>query len=443
MNAKARKLKALLLVFVLFIHSAACAQTIDDKKAIEDPAEFANILIINKRFGQATEFTRWVLSDPALPAEKREILRYLLGLALAGLEDYKAAAEVFRGILDKDPTITQVRVALGRVLFLDGNDNAAKRQFDLVLADRAAAELMHEQARQHLAAIRARNGWRFATNFGFTENSNINAAPDEGAAVFIAGIPFSSNTKKERGWGAAFGFSANYRRQVAKQTQLEGGFSYSGGAFPGALDASTGVQFFVGPRFLYPNGSADFAVLASHNWSHGHPVSRGYGLRGNIERIIGSGWRTSMAMQYLLQENISTPDADAQVYYLQGRIDAGLSRVMNGNVNLSATKNDAKSARYSYTSIGGGIGLRRDFAWGITAGASFSVSRTSFDGITPLVGYRQKDVTKTMVLTLLKRDWRLFGFAPELSGISQRKKSNIAISSYDNYITQINFTKNF
>lgn len=425
---------------------AQTAQQIQNQQdgGIEDPVEFANLLIVNQQFSQAVEFVRWVLADEDVPAAMRENLNYLLGLAYAGAGDHAAAAAVLREILDRRPADSHVRLVLGRVLFLGGNDSAAERQFDLVLADANINAATRQQALQHLAAIRDRNGWQFSSYFNVNENDNAQNAPEgDNRIVYIGGFPFQTNAEVEKTIGANLGFSGVHRRRVAANWQWENGVSYSGGVNAGAWDASTDVQASSGLRYLTGGGSVGAAAFASHRWEHGHPTSNGVGVRADASRVFGSRARASAAAQ-VLRSNSQINDAqDATVFYAQTRVNLGLSATTNGYWQLHATRNRARAGREAFVTAGSKIGARRDFGGGWTAGLDFSIARTLYDAPLSFIGYRHRFTHKTATLSLLKRDWRLWGFAPELTLVFNQRQSNIPIYSYDNRVVQLHFTRNF
>ena len=430
------------IIAVVFIAATATAQ--NRVVEIKDPVEYANILIVDKKFTQAEEFLRAILAREDAPPQQRRLMLYLLGLSLGGQERYEKAAEVFRGILDVTPAMARVRLALGRVLFLDGNDAAAKRQFDLVLSDTAGEASLHMAARRHLAAIRARNGWHFSGNFRFTQNNNINNAPDNTAVVHIGGLPFSSPSSKKSEVGVAFGFSGTHQRQLGRDKQWVSRFSYGGGAFPGALDSSTALQFAAGPGFLFDDGRFAALAVGGQNFSRGNPSSNFYGLNMSADRLLNRRWRANFSGQYVRQNSEGNDDADANVYYTQGGINGGFAGVASGGLLLYATKNNAKSARLSYFSSGGKVSLRRDFRWSsVTGGVSYTRARLRYTSASPLLGVREKNKTTALRLSLLKRDWRIFGAAPELSVVFNKQKSNVATSNFDNRIFEINITRNF
>lgn len=416
-----------------------------EKIKINDPTEYANFLIVNRQFAQAERFIRDVLSKSLLSPSQREFLRYQLGLALGGQEKYATATDVFRAVLDDKPTVSRVRLALGRVLFLDGSDAAARRQFDLVLSDATAPEL-HASARRHLAAIRARNGWRFAARFRFTQNNNINNAPENNTVDIGGGLSFSdaSAPVKKSGVGAAFGFSAGNRRQWRQGRRWLTNLAVGGAAFPGRLDASTALHLSTGPGFLFRDGALDVLGVAGRQFTDGNASSHYYGLNIGARRLFNQRWRGVFSGQYVRQNSVANDNADANVYYAQIGVDGGFVGVADGYARLSFTNSNAKNARYAYFSVARDIGLRRDFVWNrLTGGVSYSSSRLRFDGITPLLGVPEKRRTSVLRLSLLKRDWRLFGVAPEWSIIFNKQKSNVGLYSHDNRIIEMNLTKNF
>ena len=406
--------------------------------------DIANQLIIHQRFAEAEAFLLQQLTAPDLPPQVRDLLNYLLALALSGQQEYAAAVDILRELLDANPRMSQVRASLGRILFLQGHDAAAERQFDLVLADEKADERLLNIARQHLEAIRSRNGWGFSGTFSITENNNVNNAPDSSdSVVYIAGIPVSTNTRRERGVNFSWSGSANHRRRLSNAMQWETGFAVNGGAAAGALDQSTGAQVYTGPRFLFSKSALGVSGFTSYNWSYGHPTSNNYGLRAGYQMLLASDWRANFNVQYVRQNDIHNDDADADIYYGRAGVSFGITPATSGSAEINATRGKTPHPLYSYVSVGTALNLQHDFTYGFTLGGGISLSRLRRDGESPLFRLRQYFETTSISTFLIKRDWQIFGFAPKLSLTHTDTESNLSTSSHDNVITTIDFTRNF
>ncbi len=131
--------KTIFLFSCLLLLSPIAASE-SEQREVQDPRALANFLIIKGKFTEAEKLIRWVLMQKTVPEQQKEELQYFLGLALSGQKKHALAIEIFRSILDRHPQETKVRLILGRLLYLVGNDAAAKRQIDLVLADFNFAE---------------------------------------------------------------------------------------------------------------------------------------------------------------------------------------------------------------------------------------------------------------------------------------------------------------
>ena len=410
----------------------------------KNPLEAANLLIIEGQFEDAEKFILWILKDPQAPEALRENLYYFLGLSLSGQKKYKQAIEVFRSILDQHPQATKVRLILGRLLFLEGNDDAAKRHLDLVLADQKVPAQLHNTALEHLAAIEKRNGWNFSGYFNLKRDSNSTKAPSgSNRVVYLVGLPFTDRREKRDSIGGDINVSAVHQRQISTDRQWSNNFSLSQSVLPGALDAATSFYYSSGIRQFYENNSIGLTGLTSHHWSNGHLSSNTYGVQLDGQYIINRRLRTSAVIQHTKNNSVANDGQDANGYYAEGRVDLGITPVMNGNFKFYGQRNVAEDSGNNYNSTGWELGLRRDLPWGITSGMALSRSRILYQEDHSFIGEPLEYTDQSLKFTLLKRDWRFWGITPELALTLFKRRSNYSHFSYENNSYNLNLTKNF
>ena len=464
----------LLLLLCVALNANAFAQWAEgaapeDAVPFDDAVQAANALIVDLDFPAAEDYLRAQMRRSGLSEEERSVLHYLLSLALVGQEKYEEAEKILRALLVENPAATNVRLSLGRVLFRRGNDAAAERQLDLVLADETAPDYVHQQAHLHLAQIRARNGWVPDFSFKLTRTSNVNNAPPSDAVIYVnilgGRLPFTPSEQEEYAWVGSWSASAAYRQQMSARTQVEGRIALYGNIAAGDWDSSTGVQLSIGPRFLFPRAILGISAVAGQHFAP-DPTSRSVGLSGFAQYALPRGWRPYASAQYLQQNHLHDDELSGASKYLQTGVRFGLDQVTNGNIAFTYTRNSANGRRNSYKTWRFNTDFQRDFPGGWTFGTGLSYSRSEFDaGISSLIPTPERFSQTEFNISVLKRDFAVdfagFGwgysrqfppgvifqlappFVPKLVLSRVNKSSNIDLKDFSTDSVALEFTANF
>lgn len=435
-----------LVAFVLLLLPAGAFAANGDQ-ALKDSIEFANTAIANEEFTEAEISIRQGLANSTLTDSTRSTLRYLLGLSLSGQQRYDEAVDVFRLMLDNQPHSSKVRLALGRALFLNENDVAAKRQLDLVLADGDATPDEKQTALRYLGDIEKRDGWQFFGSVDLIFDTNSTRAPDANNRTYYVGpYEVANNNKKTSSVEMVVDVSAIHKHNIAPNQQWINQFALGQQIRSGEGDAATHLYYSNGFRqFFGTNGvdSLGMSALGYHRFRSGQSDTTSYGGRLDGQFVIGQRLRTSGIAQYSINRDHHKEERNSRLTYVHGRIDFGLTPVTNGYLQIHRQKERYNNEVYNYTNLGAEIGLRKDFEAGITGGVSFSWSELRYKQEVNNAFEKRRDTTRPLKITLLKRDWRILGVTPELEVTYFTRKSNFSQYSYDAIIYNINLTKNF
>lgn len=90
-----------------------------------------------------------------------------------------------------------------------------------------------------------------------------------------------------------------------------------------------------------------------------------------------------------------------------------------------------------------GLGYGRELPWGLTAYAYAEGGYAAYDGPLDIFGQTRSDVRLRGQISLLKRNWSAFGFAPKLGYNFSQTRSNIGFFSYTRHQTDLSFTRVF
>ena len=133
---------------------------------------------------------------------------------------FDAAAQVFRRILDERPDLLRVRLELARALYLAGKDEAARSQFETVLAADLPAPVA-ENVRTFLDRLRARRAQRLDVSLGYVADSDaIGRARQDTATINGLSYRLSDDAKRPSGSGVDIRARGRYRFPITERTQL-------------------------------------------------------------------------------------------------------------------------------------------------------------------------------------------------------------------------------
>ena len=363
----------------------------------------------------------------------------------------------YRHVLDRRPGLAGARLELARTLFergrcleepddllahLLGDDcDAAAHHFRRALAGDLPATVAAAVSR-YLAIVRARKRVSGQFRMAVAPDSNVNAGT-EARTFRLRRQPLEFEIDEEAratsGVGVVVSASGEYLHpldlrpfeETATRLRLGGGLwrrEYGGSRF----DDMT-ASLHAGPEVLFPRGRAALLAVADRRWYAGEPSSRGLGLRlegglrlaerlwlgagaGGIERRHRNG-PASDGPRLDLDLDLAWAATPAVTLGLRG----GWHRTRAERPSLRART--AKIGAFAGADLPPVLG-----AAGFVAGLSHDVLFTDYDepGYTLIDPDARRDRLSVSRLTLSNDKLELFGFAPALSLVHERRSSNIA-----------------
>ena len=431
-----------------FTPSASPAHTVSpDSTAVQQfspipSLPLAKALIAKQRWDNALAVLA-VLRGRA-GVEQTEVL-FLSALAEIGRQRYSSAAEFLRTILDSRPKLLRVRLELARALFLDGDDSASRHHFEYVLAAKPPPAVA-ANVRVFLDQIRARRGWRLWSNFGIAPDSNFNTAPS-GETICIGSLcgfvlSEDARSKSGTGWFAAVG--GEWRKNLGDNHQFVFDSAIHHRDYPDRIADDQTVRISPGLRFLRDRGVVKWSLIKDRRWLNGNPYSRGSGTAVSNEHRPFPRLRLEESAEITRRRHDRGGESrDGDTTSVALRATFAISRVSAMRAHLEATEVRAETPLNSSFSPSLFLQYRRDFPAAINASIGTRWSRSLYDGINRLGGVRRRDSYRALTLTLLKRNWRLFGFAPELSVTWSENNSNLDINTYRRTHGGLSFTREF
>jgi len=371
---------------------------------------------------------------------ERQFLQALLDASDGRLDD---AISGLRSILDQDPTLLRVRLELARALFADGEDEAADYHFQLAAADRPGVHVM-QAISQYRQAIRHRRAWRFEFETALAPDTNINGATDADH-IRLLGLPFKLDEASQRrsGLGVAVNASGSYRFRRDSAMPIYAAvwghsLRYRDQSFN---DESAGIE--LGPEWKIRWGRLRATGRGALRWLGGNPYETRAGTRLSLETMLPPGW---MLLNAVAVEQVVYPD-QKHLDGFEASLTSGLSQALGPQTIASAwislSRKSAGHGGYAFTQGALGMGLSHELALGLRAGAAVGYVRSIYDDALPVFGIRRKDRTWTFEASLMKRDWNVAGFAPQVRVSYGDTQSSVALNESQRWRAELGITRVF
>ncbi|WP_151705217.1 surface lipoprotein assembly modifier [Nitrincola alkalilacustris] len=422
----------LLLIAVVSTTSTATARA----DSLQAALAHADILFRASEHEAVIEFLQPYrqMAEPPL-----EVL-FILGMSYMQQERHVLAADEFRLMLARDPSLLRPRLELALALQRNGDLQAARYHYEQVLA----AELPVGAQRniyQQLSQIREREP-TLRLNLELTSDTNPTQSTSSDV-IYIGGLPFIRNDQNqaETVWGVAG--SADLHLPLPSNpdwfARLYGSFQ----DYPGrALDAQY-VQASAGRRAQF--GAYNLSAEAgAHITYYEHRRQRqGVLVRGTLftrpsRSLALSGDLEIRSYHY------------PELGYLDGHQSTATARVIRiatptqrWDLSFSLSHYDASSKPSSYLQPGINLRYLHEWTGGWITGVRVQGRFSEHEAPDPFFRQTRRDVEGRLELDLLNRriDWQ--GFSPQMLFGYTRRESNLTLYSYDRFYARIGLTSEF
>lgn len=378
------------------------------------------------------------------------IRRFYQGMVARGQGRNAEAVAVFREVLANNPEFIRVRLELAHTLYVINEDEGARHNFDLVLGGASANPGLESVVRNYINAIEGRRRWDFTAFLTIAPSTNFNQGATE-RTVSVNGLPFqlADRNVKQSGVGVVGGFQAGYRHPITDQLDLV----VSGGAqakrYKDDDYNDTLVNVSIGPKFRFSRGFVGVYATFDHRWmadteyalSYGGLVSAGYSLSaadlmfadvGCSARRFNDNWNaTNLTYQ------------DGHLCFASARFDHHFDSQTYMRVLGSLGQEETGRKHLDNTSKAIGLGIYREFPWGLSVYTQGLFTDTSFDGFYPGLMEKRHDERYDLSVNLTKRDFTIFGLAPMLQYTYTINDSSIPLHEYGAHAGALTLTKRF
>ncbi|MEP2103199.1 MAG: surface lipoprotein assembly modifier [Parasphingorhabdus sp.] len=368
----------------------------------------AEALIHAKQYDRALPLVEALGQVPDLKMQQQ----FLAGYIAVETGDLKKAIKTFRSILDENPGQTRVRLELARTYLMSGKEASADYHFRLAQNDDNLPDEISRTIRNTRSILRDQRVWRFSFDFGFAPDTNINGATNAetidvnfGAIFPVLGdaqgeLELDEDARQKSGIGQIAGFSGGVRLKASNKLAFlfdadSKIINYQGKA----ADDIVG-QIAVGPELRIARyASVSVQAVGQQRWFGGKLATREYGARVGFQAALSQGQRVGIELDgrrtdSKLSDSFSGWQLGANTTY-----EHLIGKSLIASASLFARRDLLNSDAFSSINYGVNLGIGGELPFGLNAGISGSISRSTFDEAIELYS------------TEKRKDWRSFGRA--------------------------------
>ena len=359
-----------------------------------------------------------------------------------------AAIAALHTLLVSRPDLVRARLELARAFFYKGADGLARDHFERVLAG-DVPDAVRANVQRFLSQIRARKRWTAYLGASLAPDTNIGAASDE-EIIYILGLPFRRDNADElttSGVGVTVWTGAEYQHPLGNRLRLRAGVDASRREYAGGRFDETNLSVQAGPRWLVDRRT-ETSVLGSvrRRWAGGEIDHDAAGVRLEAHRrltpLVSTNARVSWERRgYEGRDSLDGPVVDVT---LGGTWT--ISPVVRANAAIGYGRERPESETQRNDSRRLRAGLSVILPRGFTVGGSAQIRWTDFEGdwsFYTLSDASREDRTRTLSLSLFKRDFTLYGFSPQVVVTHEVRDSNAQIHDYKRTRGEVRLVRQF
>ena len=323
-----------------------------------------------------------------------------------------------------------MRLELARAFFYKEEDSLARRHFERVLAG-DVPDAVKANVQRFLSQIRDRRRWTAYLGASLVPDTNIGGSSEEETIyleVFGVELPFTRDAEDlpTSGVGVSVWTGGGYEHPLTNRLRLRAGVDlavkdHAGGRFD---DANLAIH--AGPRWLV-DARTELSVLAnaSRRWAGGSVEHNAAGARIEARRRLTDRVWARVHASWLDRDYRGSTSQDGPVVDLLLSGTWRIRPTVSFNSAIGYSEQRAHAARFENQSRRVRAGLNTALPRGFSMGASAQVRWTDYPDY-QFFGRRfpREDRTRTLSVSLHKRDLTLYGFSPQLVVTHERRDSN-------------------
>jgi outer membrane protein len=372
---------------------------------------------------------------------------FIEGLILKARGNLTGAAKNYRKALADDPSLTLVRAELAQTLFMLEEDDSAKHHLNLLMAE-APNEYEAQGIRSFIDTIDARRPFTFNAYVSVAPSTNVNNGSSKKtiyAPLWGVDMDIDDSSREQSGIGFSTGLSAGYSHRLGNDFSavLGGGINasiYTDSDF-NMYNASQSAEL----RYLLTNGFLGTGVVASENMKNDEIGLSyySYGPRVSLQKALSPQDRINLSSVYEWRNYPDTSTSDGTALMLDGSWNHAFDSSLTTSLSTGYDRIKTELDFTSYETYSGGVGLYKELPEGITVNLNGEFRLSEFDAMHPIAGVVRKDERYTGSITLTKRDFNIWGYAPAIEYTYVYNDSNISLYQFDSHAVDFRLSKDF
>ena len=349
-------------------------------------------------------------------------------------------------MLIEEPRLLRVRLELARAFFLKGEDDLARRHFEIVLAA-DPPEAVVANVGQFLAQMQARERWSFNLGAALAPDSNIGGTSAE-RTIYIFDLPFTRDVQEltTSGIGVSVWGGAEYHYPLTQSVRLRAGGQFARREYEQSRFDQLFIGTHLGPRWLI-DPSTELSVLSSarQRWVGTAPDDRELGLRLEAghrvsQRVTVSGQASLHERRYRTRTSLDGPILDTAL-----RASWVVTPIVRLEFSGGYGQERPETLRFRNRSRWLGTGVSVILPYGFTVGTGAEVRWADYEGnwFPHTSGEPREDRTVSLRASIHNRGFTLFGFSPELVVVNEERETNAQLYDFRRTRGELRFVQQF
>ncbi len=440
--------RAVLCALVLFgtVPAQAATPNAQQLAAYEQISETERIKLLMglAKSAEADQVTYLLKKYPLQGPYAANRTLYLEGMVLKTKGKYTAAAKNFRTALADDPKLTLVRSELAETLVILQQDDSALHHLRLLAAD-APDQTTASGLRSFIDQVDARTPYKFSSYISFAPSTNLNSGSKH-TTVYSPALNMNFDVEQPKsGMGFASGFNAAYSQRLGDDFMVVGSVGTDVRLYRDDTFNSYGFSQSLELRRLISNGYIALALdtsqlLDNQNYK---PSYLSYGPRLSVSLDFSAKDHFVMGLMHEWRDPLTQVSTDSTALMFDASFNHAWNSSLNATVFGGYDHIKTNTAVSSYRTVSAGLTVYKELSHGITTKLTGQIAKTDHDGFNGLAGVTRADKKLFGSMTLTKRDFNFYGFAPSATYSFTDNFSNINTYDYVSHAVDFRLTKDF
>lgn len=392
------------------------------------------------QIAQAEQILELLAHDPN--SDVRHEARFRQAMLLEARGEDRAAAVLYRRILDDKPSAAPVRLKLATMLQKMGDEAAARRELRAL----RTTDLPPNVARfvdRWSASLQATKPFGVQVELALAPDSNINRATrSDTLSTVIGDFTFEEDSQRKSGVGIAARGWTHYRLSLGKDVNLAARASADLNLYRHREFNDISAEVSVGPEFRLLDTRFTLEAGLGQRWYGMKPYQRHLRLSGSATRSLGATSQLRVDGSLRWVNNAVNDLQDGRGITAGLRFEKALSQSTSITVNLVADRFKAEDDAYSTRSWAAGLTAYRDLGR-MTFSLGAEIGRLKADDRLSLLPEAREDRLTRFSLGAVFRQLTVAGFAPMTRIIVERNRSSVEFYDFKRTRTEFGVSRAF